>query len=172
MEEGDDHGSWENLIKGLKKLPKKPTAAAPPPPRLPFRHPRKETPFSPPSSWINASPLTVGATVNIDKSTSEKLKRGKFEIEGRLDLHGYTADAAHQTLQQFIFRAFDQGKRCVLIITGKGLRPDGTKGIIRENVPRWLNEPEMRQRILVFRYAKVTDGGEGALYVLLRRQRP
>jgi DNA-nicking Smr family endonuclease len=59
----------------------------------------------------------------------------------------------------------------VLVITGKGLRADGGGGVLRNAVPRWMNEPPNRERILAFAHATPPDGGEGALYVLLRRTR-
>ncbi|MGY9015413.1 MAG: Smr/MutS family protein, partial [Rhodospirillales bacterium] len=60
-------------------------------------------------------------------------------------------------------------RRMVLVITGKGLRPDGTTGVLRTAVPRWLNESPNRERILGFSYAAPKDGGEGALYVRLKK---
>jgi len=59
----------------------------------------------------------------------------------------------------------------VLVITGKGLKPDGTLGVLRHGVPHWLNLPPNRERVLAFCHATPADGGEGALYVLLRRPR-
>jgi DNA-nicking Smr family endonuclease len=170
--EGDDD-LWEKVTKGITKLPASKTVRpAIPASRFPFTPSKKESVFSPPSSWLQGAPLSAETpSSHIDAGTAEKLKRGKFPIEARLDLHGYTALQAHEMLQQFILSCFERGKRSVLVITGKGLRPDGTRGVIRESVPRWLNEPEMRQRIVAFRYAKLKDGGEGALYVLLRRKR-
>jgi DNA-nicking Smr family endonuclease len=80
-----------------------------------------------------------------------------------------TQDFAHGALTAFVCRAFDAGKRCVLVITGKGTR-EGS-GVLRANVPRWLNQAPLRDRILGFSYARPQHGGEGALYVLIRRRR-
>jgi DNA-nicking Smr family endonuclease len=117
----------------------------------------------------------------LDRSSAERLKRGKYDIEARIDLHGMTQDKAHRALTDFIARSAHDGLRCVLVITGKGLRklsgdgvgrvrPDDL-GILRNAVPRWLNEPPTRARILAFGAAQPKDGGSGALYVLLRRGR-
>ena len=70
---------------------------------------------------------------------------------------------------EFISRAEAAGKRCVLVITGKGL---ASGGVLRDQVPRWLNLPPNRGRVLAFDYARQQDGGAGALYVLLKRRRP
>jgi DNA-nicking Smr family endonuclease len=117
----------------------------------------------------------------LDRSSAERLKRGRYQIEARIDLHGLTQDKAHRALADFIARAAHDGLRCVLVITGKGLRKldvdEGERirsddlGILRNAVPRWLNEAPTRGRILAFGAAQPKDGGGGALYVLLRRWR-
>lgn len=90
-------------------------------------------------------------------------------IEGSLDLHGLTQDAAHTALWRFITGSAEQGRRCVLVITGKGNR-DGI-GVLRLQVPRWLNESTLRPLVLAFVGARPQHGGDGALYVLLKRRR-
>jgi DNA-nicking Smr family endonuclease len=99
-------------------------------------------------------------------------------IEARIDLHGMTQTEAHRALDSFLARAHCDGRRCVLVITGKGLRKPaedegygGETGILRSAVPRWLNEAPNRARILAFAWAQPNHGGGGALYVLLRRHR-
>ncbi|NQW01475.1 MAG: Smr/MutS family protein [Rhodospirillales bacterium] len=99
------------------------------------------------------------------------MRRGKVEIEARLDLHGMTQVEAHRSLLGFMERAHAGGKRSVLVITGKGLTRHGDIGVLRQAVPRWLNEPPIRAWIRGFDYAAPADGGEGALYILLRRKR-
>ena len=115
--------------------------------------------------------LRHGAAPGLDKRSAQRLKRGQLQIEGRIDLHGMTQTEAHRTLVRFIQNAREADKRCVLVITGKGLRRDGSIGILRESVPRWLNEPGLRPKVLSFTHAQPKDGGEGALYVLLKRRR-
>ncbi len=107
----------------------------------------------------------------LDKRSVARLRRGQYEIDGRADLHGMTQQEAHRRLDGFIAGAHAAGDRCVLVITGKGLRPDGSTGILRQMVPRWLNESPNRSRILAFTHAQPKHGGQGALYVLLRRRR-
>jgi DNA-nicking Smr family endonuclease len=113
---------------------------------------------------------------DLDKRTGQKLVRGKLPLEGRLDLHGLTQEQAHGRLARFIATSAEAGKRCVLVITGKGMKPrsdkkEGETGVLRQAVPRWLNSAELRPLVLAIRYAQAKDGGEGALYVLLKRRR-
>lgn len=117
----------------------------------------------------------------LDRNTSEKLRKGKLFIEGRVDLHGMNRREAHSRLKSFLGSAHRQGKRCVLVITGKGSSAQmtddapfmggGRKGILKEEVPRWLMEPDLRRLVLDYRQAQVKHGGSGALYVLLKRTR-
>lgn len=115
--------------------------------------------------------LTHGSQPGLDKSSAKKLKRGLHSIEGRIDLHGMTQEQAHRALNSFIDGSHGAKKRCVLVITGKGLKQDGSVGVLRSAVPRWLNEAPNRERVLAFSYATPKDGGEGALYVMLKRKR-
>jgi DNA-nicking Smr family endonuclease len=138
--------------------PAPPAPTRPTPPRPP-----------PPVHRPTQPDLSHGTTPGLDRRSGERLKRGQLEIDGRLDLHGMTQEAAHGALLAFVGRAFDAGRRCLLVITGKGNR-DGT-GVLRAVVPRWLNQSPLRERIIGFSYAQARHGGEGALYVLVRRRR-
>lgn len=121
---------------------------------------------------ISSEPeLAHGVAAGLDKRTLARLRRGQIPIEAEIDLHGSTQDQAHRALEAFLARSQAAGHRCVIVITGKGLRADGTVGVLRNAVPRWMNEAPNRQRILAFSHATPADGGEGALYVLLRRTR-
>jgi DNA-nicking Smr family endonuclease len=108
------------------------------------------------------------------------LKRGQLPIEGRLDLHGLTQEAARTALDGFVAEAYAAGRRAVLIITGRGLKPRGDAddpwrhthgGVLKSMTPRWLNEAPNRARVLAFTEAQPRHGGAGALYVLIRRHR-
>ncbi len=115
--------------------------------------------------------------VKMDQKTYGKLKRGKVVPEARLDLHGMTMDQAHPALMGFILNAHAQGKRLVLVITGKGkTRDEGgpipvRRGVLRHNVPQWLSSPPLAQVVLQITEAHITHGGGGAYYVYLRRKR-
>ena len=113
----------------------------------------------------------------IDKSTLRKFKREEFNIEATLDLHGFTEDEAFVKVDNFIPQCYNQGKRCVVIITGKGLtvREDDDiftpKGILKRQVPQWLDMPRIRAMILIYKHPSEKLGGSGALYILLKRNK-
>jgi len=102
----------------------------------------------------------------LDRATAERLKRGRYPVEARLDLHGMTQAEAHRALSGFVAASRSLGRRSVLVITGHG-RISG--GILKAAVPRWLAEPELRRHLLAITPAQPRDGGAGALYLLLRR---
>lgn len=113
----------------------------------------------------------------LDRNTEQRLKRGKLPIEARLDLHGMSRDNAHEAVINFITSAHNQGKRCVLIITGKGSRKDAdpfaaTKpGILKKSLPDWLFSAPLQGKVLRYVAARPQHGGGGAFYVLIRRKR-
>jgi DNA-nicking Smr family endonuclease len=113
--------------------------------------------------------LAAGASADIDKRTAERLKRGRLDIEGRLDLHGMTEEQARPAVDVFLADAQAAGKRCVLIITGKGPGREG--GVLRRALPGWLNQPGNRARLVAFAPAQPRHGGHGAVYLLLKRRR-
>ena len=117
------------------------------------------------------SPLRVGSIGDTDRSAASRLRRGRVPIDMRLDLHGLTLELGYHRLLKFITMARGAGARCVLVITGKGARPDGGIGRLRAAVPRWLNEPAFRPLILSAAHALPRHGGEGALYILIRKLR-
>jgi DNA-nicking Smr family endonuclease len=130
-------------------------AAAPPVPIAVRRQPRPTT-----------QRLDARGPVDLDRGTWRRLRRGQYPIEARLDLHGMTQARAHDALTGFLATSRSMGRRCVLVITGRGALTGGT---LRAVVPRWLDEPPNRERILVYAAAQRHHGGDGALYVLLRR---
>jgi DNA-nicking Smr family endonuclease len=165
----DERALWRRAMGDVKPLAEKrarvePEAPEEPPPRAQ----RVPVPVANPSAPLPS--LEPGESPGLDRRTAEKLRRGRLEIEARLDLHGMTQEEAHRALARFIHRAQESGARTVLVITGKGSAAGGG-GVLRAAVPRWLNEPGLRPRILSFTWAQPKDGGSGALYLLLRRQR-
>ena len=125
---------------------------------------------APVKSGKNLPPLAPGDSPGVDRRTAEKFRRGQLAVEARLDLHGLTQEEAHRALVSFVQQAHASGLRTVLVVTGKGGFGD-TRGVLRDAVPRWLNEGDLRPRVLSCAWAQPRHGGGGALYVLLRRQR-
>jgi DNA-nicking Smr family endonuclease len=101
-----------------------------------------------------------------------RLSRGRSEIDARLDLHGMTQMRAHHALLAFLQRAHHDGLTFVLVITGKGkVGGEAERGVLRRQVPQWLSLPEFRALVVGFEEAHIGHGGEGALYVRIRRAR-
>ncbi|HVV28925.1 MAG TPA: Smr/MutS family protein [Rhizomicrobium sp.] len=115
----------------------------------------------------------------LNGATEDRLRRGQIAPDARIDLHGLTQAAAHRSLHAFLAAAHLRGHRLVLVITGKGNPRNAEKadwmasphGVLKEMVPRWLNEPGLAALIAGVRPAHVRHGGAGALYVYLRKNR-
>lgn len=115
--------------------------------------------------------LTKGG---LDRNSARRLRQGKFAIEATLDLHGMTREQARDSLTGFLGRAFEQQKRCVLVVTGKGrfrTESGNSDGILRKYLPRWLTLTPCAHWVLRHECAQPQHGGEGAFYILLRRKR-
>jgi len=121
-------------------------------------------------SGPSQTPPALDRFAGIDRANSERLKRGLHSIEARLDLHGMTQAEAHRELAAFLGASRDAGRRCILVITGRGLGPNGP-GVLKSLLPRWLEEPELRRHVLATAPAQPRHGGPGATYLLLRRHR-
>jgi DNA-nicking Smr family endonuclease len=104
----------------------------------------------------------------VDANLHSRLARGRESLAARIDLHGMTQDAARAALAGFIRRSVDDGWRAVLVITGKGVSGDG---VLRRRVPDWLAEAPIREHVAGVSEAHRRHGGEGALYVALKRRR-
>ncbi len=117
------------------------------------------------------------APVQMDQKAFGRMKRGKLVPEGRIDLHGMTIDRAHPALTRFILSSHSQGKRLVLVITGKGKSRDSggpipvRHGVLRHQVPQWLSMAPLGPLVLQISPAHISHGGGGAYYVYLRRSR-
>lgn len=102
-----------------------------------------------------------------------QLSRGRKDIDARIDLHGMTQSRAHRALLRFLQEACGDGMTFVLVITGKGRTTgaESERGVLRRQVPQWLGLPEFRSFVVGFDEAHIGHGGQGALYVRLRRRR-
>lgn len=127
---------------------------------------------------VSKNKVKENQSAQLDRRTFDKLRKGKMLIEARLDLHGMSREVAHAAVKNFIISSQERGLRTVIIITGKGKSKSTSdewlvrgKGVLKENVPYWLEGVELRPYVLKFISAQPKDGGTGALYVYLKRQR-
>lgn len=102
----------------------------------------------------------------VTKEVLRRIRRGQIAIEGELDLHGLTVDQARLAFAGFLQEAYFQGKRCLRIIHGKGLRSEARLPVLKGCVNSWLRQ---KGEVLAFCSARPEDGGTGAVYVLLKR---
>jgi DNA-nicking Smr family endonuclease len=182
----EEHALWESVAKQIKPLRKKPRAAKPPaafkaPAALPDAEPdvgKTVTPPGPlsPARIVRAPkpemPSPVPPLAPLGRRERSQLSRGRKQIDARLDLHGMTQTRAHRALFGFLQRARGEGLTFVLVITGKGkMGVESERGVLRRQVPQWLGLPEFRSLVVGFEEAHIGHGGEGALYVRIRRSR-
>jgi DNA-nicking Smr family endonuclease len=158
----EDRKLWDVFTKPIKPLPKRATVKAPdvdiaPPPPKPAK---KVQAVAPPAPPVKAPPPLAP----LGRREKARVARGKIDIEGRLDLHGHTQAEAHGELLRFLRKSVAAERRLVLVITGKS-------GVLRRQVPLWLALPEFRELLIGFEPAALRHGGEGALYLRLRRNR-
>jgi DNA-nicking Smr family endonuclease len=114
------------------------------------------------------APQQTPAPADLDHRTRTKLRRGRIEVEAKLDLHGLRQAEAQSALIGFLRRAQAGGARMAIVVTGKGSRNE-EGGVLRRLVPLWLQGPSMRDLVVGFGEAARHHGGEGALYVQIRR---
>ncbi len=176
----DERALWETIAKEIKPLRRKPRAAkaslspldedavVPKPVAT-----RKSSPAAKPAVIPKPTPPPVPPLAPLGRRERSQLSRGRKEIDARLDLHGMTQTRAHRVLFAFLQRASSEGATFVLVITGKGrtVGPESERGVLRRQVPEWLSLPEFRALVVGFEEAHIGHGGEGALYVRIRRSR-
>ena len=172
----EDRALWESVAKQVKPLRKRRIVKSPPAPAEAAANVVKKSPASP--RLITPARIVVPAKPEppplapIGRRERSHLSRGRKEIDARLDLHGMTQTRAHRALFGFLQRAHHDGMTFVLIITGKGkMGPESERGVLRRQVPQWLGLPEFRSLVVGFEEAHIGHGGEGALYVRVRRAR-
>jgi DNA-nicking Smr family endonuclease len=112
----------------------------------------------------------------LERRLKQRVARGRERIDARIDLHGMTQSEAHAALFDFLQRVRADGGKIALVVTGKGGargERDGTfeRGVLKRQVPNWLSLPQFRSLIVGFDDASIGHGGQGALYVRLRRPR-
>ena len=111
-------------------------------------------------------PVNLAAPVLFDRRTEQRFRDGAIRIEARIDLHGMRQDAAYAALAVFLAAQVAAGRRKLLIITGQGR---GKAGVLRSNLPGWLETLAAARHIIDLRPAAPRHGGDGAFYVWLRK---
>ena len=190
----EDWRLWNAVVRSIKPLrrprpgdlddsvPEAPVAAAHPPSKVASKPPSK--PPSKPAARghaaaregrpVPAPSHAVPALSPLARRERQRLARGGAPIEARIDLHGLTQSEAHAALARFLRRAQADGVKFALVITGKGSRfgeAGNDRGVLRRQVPLWLRLPEFRPYVVGFEDAHTAHGGQGALYVRIRRAR-
>ena len=167
---------WGRMAQSVRPLPGRP---APPEPhaREPAGEAESVEPPEAPAPALSGPPALGSPAApgpGIDRRTARRLRRGALPVEARIDLHGLTREEAYRRLTGFIAESQAAGRRLVLVVTGKGRRSeDGmAAGVIRREAPVWLARPPNAARVLDTAPAQPRHGGDGALYVYLRKLRP
>jgi DNA-nicking Smr family endonuclease len=173
----EERALWESVAGQIKPLRKKPRATTPDTVSRDSGQgvavkssalKKAHAPAAAPKAAKSAPPLLA----RLGRRERSQLSRGRKDIEARLDLHGMTQTLAHRALAGFLKRAHHDGLSFVLVITGKGnMGADSERGILRRQVPQWLSQPEFRALVVGFEEAHIGHGGQGALYVRIRRSR-
>jgi DNA-nicking Smr family endonuclease len=163
---------WTAVTKSIAPLREASTAeendAAEPAPLAPTKmRAARAAPTVPPMPEKKSPPLLTP----LGRRMRARVARGKEPIDGRIDLHGLTQSEAHAALLGFLRSANAREARLVLVITGKGRRGEGESGVLKRQVPQWLALPEFRDLVVGLEDAHVSHGGEGALYVRVRRNK-
>ncbi len=188
--DAEERALWDHVVRSVKRLrPERPGAAQPPvtpapePPQVvepaPEAKPKSKAKAGAPPKVAAPAVPPPPPLAALEPKTRRRLTRGA-EVDARLDLHGLTQAAAHRRLRLFLMEALASGHALVLVITGKGdperLMSSGPafgegRGVLKRAVPLWLAEPDLRAVVVGFESAGRRHGGEGALYVRIRRRR-
>lgn len=190
----DDKALWQKVTESTIRLhpPKPSTGKTKPIPAEPLQQPPRPVKVNHPRFRVGENAKKPGNLHNLapsmrdhiasnpvamDRKTFGKMKKGRLSPEAKIDLHGMTIAQAHPVLTRFILNAIDADRRLVLVITGKGKHKDEggpipvRHGVLRHQVPHWLNTAPLRQHVLQISEAHLKHGGQGAYYVYLRRRR-
>ena len=164
---------WEHVARQIKPLRKKPRVGktATPVSEMPSVRPAPSPRPIPSIAMPKPSRPAMPPLAPLGRRERSRLSKGRSEIDARIDLHGMTQVRAHHALLGFLQRAHHDGFTFVLVITGKGTVGDAERGVLRRQVPQWLGLPEFRALVVGFEEAHIGHGGEGALYVRVRRAR-
>ncbi|MEW5424543.1 Smr/MutS family protein [Amorphus sp. 3PC139-8] len=180
----EEQALWRKVAETVAPLDAKRAAAIRPKPETPA--PEASDPALPsgarkvPSAGLPTAPVAKAPRHRaphhlpaVDRRTLQRIARGAMAIDARLDLHGLRQQAAHRALKSFLMAAQARGDRIVLVITGKGSSGVADEaGVLKRQVPHWLEAADIRPLVVGLSTAHRTHGGAGALYIQIRRHRP
>ncbi|MDP1736777.1 MAG: Smr/MutS family protein [Caulobacter sp.] len=160
----DEAHLWGHVTATVRPLPGRlaPNVISPPAEGAPAHLPLPKTPAAPKAKAVRPPEA-------IEPGRQKRIVRGHEPLEARIDLHGMTHDRARAALESFLLRVWSEGCREALVITGKGVQGDG---VLRRFTPEWLAVPPLREIVAGVSQAHRRHGGEGALYVALKRKGP
>jgi DNA-nicking Smr family endonuclease len=174
----DDKALWEKVAGTASPLKRGRDAPAPKPAKIAAPMAKAKPPKVVRPAQPAPKPAHVPRAAVLDRQTSRQLDKGRLEVEARLDLHGMRQRDAHAQLRRFLKTAQARGLKHVLVITGKGAEQgaksfyeEDERGVLRQAVPHWLSGPDFATLVVSFSEAPRRLGGEGALYVRVRRPR-
>lgn len=165
---------WARIAETVTPLRGRKALELPPAPEPPARPlvPVKLKPAAGPVK--RATPPAPPPMAPFDEKLRQKLGRGRAEIDARIDLHGLRQEEAHRTLRSFLMAEQARGSRVVLVITGKGRSvsadPFAESGVLKRQLPHWIGAADLRPLIVSYDEAGRGHGGEGAVYIRLRRR--
>ena len=154
---------WKRVARTVapRRAEKGPKSARPLPPMGPTKEYFANMLRLPP----DIAPAPNGVPQSLDENQDKKTRRGRVEIDAKIDLHDMTQAEAKPALLKAIIRASNRNHKCVLVITGKGLRGEG---VLRRNFIGWIGDPQIRPLIATYAKAHIKHGGSGAWYVFLK----
>jgi DNA-nicking Smr family endonuclease len=171
---------WARATSGVRPVAGRDNVAPPRAPRAPARdvwHPDLEAIQALEALVSGEAPFDIsdsdefieGAVSGFDPHVVRKLRRGEFSVQGHLDLHGLTRAEAKAQVDSFLQEARRKGKRCVVLVHGRGLHSKDQMPVLKEALRTWLATARFGRHVLAFATARPQDGGAGAVYVLLRK---
>ena len=167
----EDRALWKGFARAVTPLRRDESGGEP---GVSSQEPPKAETSGTPSRHEPSKPTQPPALGQFDRRLRQRVARGQTAIDARLDLHGMTQKQAHAALLHFLQHAQANDAKLALVVTGKGLgsavAAATERGVLRRQVPLWLSLPEFRRFIVSFEQAHVGHGGEGALYLRLRRR--
>jgi DNA-nicking Smr family endonuclease len=171
---------WEEATLGARRVDRGPERVAPARPSLPpdeYWHPDLEAVDALRAIVSGDAPFDIGDSdefvegwvAGLDHAIVRKLRRGDFAVQGHVDLHGLTRGEAKAAVDDFLRKARGAGKRCVLVVHGRGLHSKDQLPVLKDALKTWLASARFARHVLAYATARPSDGGAGAVYVLLRR---